>query len=204
MPRFYVPFTRIVLLAGLLCSPAAAVEEIAAPRNAVADDPTSAAQVVSPEGQVVIEGEPVVVENAPAADPHHAASPAPALVQPGHAHAQPAPPHAAAAPLHFPGHAPAVCCEKPKIRYWNHPLLARDVCPCDCNQTYETHLEVPCRCCPVAVKVCVPVCCTGAPKLDISRDLLGRKVYDFCWACGYRVKVVDRHTGTLVVHTFDR
>jgi hypothetical protein len=26
--------------------------------------------------------------------------------------------------------------------------------------------------------------------------------YDFCWPCGERVKIVDRHTGTLIVHTF--
>ncbi|QEG42168.1 hypothetical protein [Roseimaritima ulvae] len=96
------------------------------------------------------------------------------------------------------------CCVPPKIRYWNHPLLAADVCPCGCEETIETHLPVPCQCCPVMVKVCVPVCCSGPPQCNTGRDLLGRKVYDYCWPNGYRVTVVDRHTGTLVVHTFNR
>lgn len=104
----------------------------------------------------------------------------------------------------FGPRAPAACCEPPKIKYWNHPLLAHAYCGCECKETYTTRLSVPCQCCPVTVKVCIPRCCVGAPSCETHRDLLGRKTYVYCWPCGYSVKIVDRHTGTLVVHTFNR
>ncbi|GEM_PF-5409624 len=224
----------VAMCVALICiSPAAAVEELVAPLNATPDIglPELApgesiledqATPISPYDVVPYEADPAVGYAAPSvvySQPHDATHYAPHDA-PGHTAYVPASPTATAPAMnlhvapHSPhahslyGHSPYVpgvaCCEPPKIRYWNHPLLATDVCPCDCNQTVETHVQVPCQCCPVTVKVCVPVCCAGAPALDIQRDLLGRKTYDFCWPCGYRIKIVDRHTGTLVVHTFNR
>ncbi len=211
MRSFIKSCLAAAVVAASLFSPASAVEELAAPTNGVPDGayevPVAAdGEPISPYDVVPHDLDPAAGGYAePTFEPHHSVySPAPHAYDAGHSYD---PGH-----LHGPGHlhasahrhAAAPCCTPPKIRYWNHPLLGHDVCPCDCDETIETYIPVPSQCCPVAVKVCVPVCCVGAPQCDAGHDLLGRKTYEFCWPCGYRIKVVDRHTGTLVVHTFDR
>jgi hypothetical protein len=57
----------------------------------------------------------------------------------------------------------------------------------------------PCTCCPVAIPVCVPACCVGAPSVSCHRGLFGASVIDFDWACGYRVTVRFKHNGQVVV-----
>jgi len=96
------------------------------------------------------------------------------------------------------------CCSAPKIKYWNHPLLAPERCDCHAAKKQMIVLPIPSDCCSVEVPVCLPCTCEAPPSCDSHRDLLGRMTYDFCWPCGQRVKIVDRHTGTLVVHTFQR
>lgn len=96
------------------------------------------------------------------------------------------------------------CCEKPRIKYWNHPLLAKEICSCHLSEELTIVLTVPTECCSVEVPVCVTACCDSVPEYECDRDLLGRKTHEYCWPCGQRVKIVDRHTGTLVVHTFQR
>jgi hypothetical protein len=94
------------------------------------------------------------------------------------------------------------CCRVPKIKYWNHPLLASEDCGCHGSDPQTFVLPIQTDCCTVEVPVCLPCDCHGAPHCEPHRDLLGRMTYDFCWPCGERVKIVDRHTGTLIVHTF--
>lgn len=212
--RAVVALAATMLFAGSVL----AIEELAPPTNAVADAAAlgeaalddvvlapgerivdgphaPAAPPVSPYDVVPYEADPAVRAYSGGAPSADVSAYAPAFAQP----------YSSGAPHPHHAHAPAApaCCEPPKIRYWNHPLLAAAVCPCDCTETIETYLSVPCQCCPVMVKVCVPACCVAAPQCETGRDLLGRKTYEYCWPCGYRVKVVDRHTGTLVVHTFN-
>ncbi len=189
---------------------ATAVEELAAPTNAIPDldsldavplTPADAEQQpldlegtpVSPYDVVPFEDDPAINayrgHHVPFSDPYHGG------FDPYHVNRPDA-----FDSRYANGHDR---CTTPKVKYWNHPLLAKQYCRCDCGQTVETLLPVPCQCCPVMVKVCVPVCCVGAPTCDVNTDLLGRKVYLFQWPCGYLVKIVDRHSGTLVVHTYN-
>ncbi|HET6880988.1 MAG TPA: hypothetical protein VFI31_12580 [Pirellulales bacterium] len=71
----------------------------------------------------------------------------------------------------------------------------------DCAPPIETVLTAthPCTGCPVAIPVCVPACCTGAPCVTCRRGLFGVGVAEFDWACGYRVVVRFKHTGEVVV-----
>ncbi len=201
-----------------LVHPAAGVEELAAPLNAIADEvivdenlPTDDIPL-SPYDVVPYELDPAVEryyrptpmqDDSMYNDTVYEVPSQDVMVQsPAFASESPWPSFGWPASLWLS--RSTACCVQPRIYYWNHPLLATDTCPCDCGETVETHIPVPCQCCPVTVKVCVPRCCQGAPHCEAGRDLLGRKTYDYCWPCGYRIKIVDRHTGALVVHTFNR
>lgn len=96
------------------------------------------------------------------------------------------------------------CCEPPKIKYWNHPLLANEICSCHNQHEITVLLTVPTDCCSVEVPVCLTACCDSVPECQTGRDLLGRTTHEYCWPCGQRVKIVERHTGTLMVHTYQR
>lgn len=93
-------------------------------------------------------------------------------------------------------------CYQPCVRYRHH--RGCKVC-CDCGPPLNVVLEVKdpgCCGCAVEVSVCVPHCCTGAPCVSSRCGLLGRGIVEYCWDCGYRVRVVfDRH-GDLIVHTY--
>jgi hypothetical protein len=60
------------------------------------------------------------------------------------------------------------------------------------------------RCCGSIIPVPVPVppCCKDIPVEKIRRGLFVRGVGIYRWCCGYWVKVVLRHNGEIVVHTF--
>lgn len=105
------------------------------------------------------------------------------------------------APVHHHAH---VCCKQPKVTYRNHPVLAMLMHKCKTGQAAKIVLEVPTGCCPAEVAVCVPICCTTCPpKLNERKDLLGRCVYEFCWPCGTKIKIIKRRTGDLVVHSYE-
>ena len=96
--------------------------------------------------------------------------------------------------------AAGVC--QPCIRYRHH--RGCNTC-CECQPPLNVLLEVKdpgCCGCAVEVPVCIPSCCTGAPCVSSRCGLLGRGIVEYCWDCGYRVRVVfDRH-GDLTVHTY--
>jgi hypothetical protein len=100
--------------------------------------------------------------------------------------------------------APAVdCCPQRCIRYVKHRRLRCVCCGC-CKPPVETVLRVqdPCDCTVVEVPVCLPPCCEDAPCVRSRCGLLCRGVVTYDWCCGFKVRVVFRHCGDIVVHTF--
>ena len=89
---------------------------------------------------------------------------------------------------------------KYKINYWNHAFLGRTCC-----KLQDVVLEVkgPCHCM-VQVPVCVPGCCTDVPHISTGRDIFGRFSYTYQWRSGYKVDVVFRPRGDVMVHTWTR
>ena len=97
--------------------------------------------------------------------------------------------------------APVAACCQPRIVYRNHPLKRRKHLKHQPQCELVLSVPTPGGCCQVPVKVCVPACCVGVPRMDCHRGFLGRHVVEFCWDCGYRVKMVfTKHSDTLIVH----
>ena len=98
---------------------------------------------------------------------------------------------------------PACGCPQPRrIEYRNHcrPLRKGD---CLCAPPIQTVLVVPngqCGQCAVEVPVCLPACCTDAPRVEARRGLLGRTRVLYRWCCGFEVEVVFCCNGDLIVH----
>jgi hypothetical protein len=92
------------------------------------------------------------------------------------------------------------CCPQPCIIYRHHGHHRRTCCDC-CTPPIETVLTAtnPCTCCPVAIPVCVPGCCTCAPTVSCHDGLLCAGVVHYDWSCGYRVTVRFKHNGDVVV-----
>lgn len=106
-----------------------------------------------------------------------------------------------AAPMHH--HRHAVCCKQPRVTYRNHPILAMLMHKCKTGHAHQVVLEVPTGCCPAEVTVCAPLCCNTVPSMTKHCDLLGRCVFEYCWPCGTKIKIVKRHNGDLVVHSYE-
>lgn len=47
--------------------------------------------------------------------------------------------------------------------------------------------------CCYEIPICVPACCTDAPKVSSGRGIFGRGVVEYCWSCGFVAKVKFRH-----------
>jgi hypothetical protein len=92
-----------------------------------------------------------------------------------------------------------VCCPQPCITY-QHRGLCKVKC-CGCEPPVKTVLNVtnPCTCCPVAIPVCLPSCCTGCPDVNARGALFGDGVVSYNWCCGVRVTVRFKHCGDVVV-----
>ncbi|MEZ6087026.1 MAG: hypothetical protein R3C05_03130 [Pirellulaceae bacterium] len=113
----------------------------------------------------------------------------------------PAPLYQPAHPMH---HAPAMCCKQPHVSYRNHPILAMLMHKCKTGHATQVVIEVPTGCCPAEVTVCVPLSCVACPpRVSKTMDLLGRCVFQYCWPCGTKINVVQRHTGDLIVHSYE-
>jgi hypothetical protein len=97
---------------------------------------------------------------------------------------------------------PVNCCPTRCVTYKQHHC--RKIC-CDCTPALPTVLAVqdPCVCgCFVEVPICLPGCCTDAPKVCAHGGIFGREVVEYEWCCGYRVKVIFDRKGDMIVHTF--
>jgi len=100
--------------------------------------------------------------------------------------------------------AAAACCPQPCILYRHHGRC-RKVC-CTCAPPVQTVLLVKdprrCDCCPIEIPVCIPVCCTGAACVTSQRGLFGRPVVTYGFSSGFRIRIVLRLRGDVVVHTY--
>ena len=96
-----------------------------------------------------------------------------------------------------PAGGASCCCPAPCITY-RHRGHHRACC--DCAPSYETVLlpTNPSTCCPVAVPVCLPGCCQGAPSMSCHSGLF-HSVVRYDWCCGYSVTVRFKHNGDVVV-----
>lgn len=58
-----------------------------------------------------------------------------------------------------------------------------------------------CTCTQYQVALCVPACCTGAPRVCPSTGLFGRGKVELVWDCGFTATVVFRaHGGAIVIY----
>jgi len=99
--------------------------------------------------------------------------------------------------------APVCCCPPTRhIAYWDHRICRRKCC--SCVPPVQMVLVVTDPCCPckcaIEVPVCVPGCCLGSPVIAARHDLLGRGLVTCTWPSGFKVRIVFRHTGDLLVH----
>lgn len=96
-----------------------------------------------------------------------------------------------------------LCPSKRCIRYHYHPLH-RKVCRDCCKPPFKAVVTVEDKCCGclIEVPICVPACCEDAPKVSTHCGVFGRQVTEYCWCCGYRVKIVMDRCGDLHVHYF--
>lgn len=80
--------------------------------------------------------------------------------------------------------------------------VAPNLCPPPCPPTKTILLDVQnpacCHDC-TTVKVCVPACCEGPPKVCARCGVLGRGIVTYEWCCGHRVTVVFTAVGTVRV-----
>ncbi|MCC9604349.1 hypothetical protein LOC68_00480 [Blastopirellula sp. JC732] len=99
---------------------------------------------------------------------------------------------------------PVSCCEPPCITYRDHHRLFSKVCCCSCEPPVKMVLvvEKPCTDCAFEVPVCVPACCTDAPKVCAHDGIFGRKVVEYEWCCGFHIRMVFTHCGDLIVHSY--
>ncbi len=99
-----------------------------------------------------------------------------------------------------------LCCPQPCITYRHHKKR-RSVCCNSCDPPIKTELLVKaptgcCESCYVKVPVCIPACCTDAPKVCYTSGFLGRCVAEYTYCCGFTIRVSFRHRGDVVVHYY--
>ncbi|MFI4875154.1 MAG: hypothetical protein ACIALR_07445 [Blastopirellula sp. JB062] len=99
---------------------------------------------------------------------------------------------------------PVACCEVPCIKYRDHrKLFARRNCgTCAPPVKMVLLVEKPCTDCAFEVPVCVPACCEGVPTVCSRSGILGRQIVEYEWCCGFRIRMVFKRHGDLVVHSY--
>ncbi|MDG2408259.1 MAG: hypothetical protein P8M53_04535 [Pirellulales bacterium] len=97
----------------------------------------------------------------------------------------------------------AACCPAPCITYRQRGRC-RKVC-CGCDPPVKTTLKVadPC-CCKTCydIPICLPACCKGEPCVTDRCGALCKGVVVYKWCCGYKVKVVIKKCGDIVVTSY--
>ncbi|MEX0610962.1 MAG: hypothetical protein WD229_02475 [Pirellulales bacterium] len=43
------------------------------------------------------------------------------------------------------------------------------------------------------IPLCIPACCTEAPRVSSRRGIFGRGIVEYCWPCGFEAEVKFRH-----------
>ena len=97
----------------------------------------------------------------------------------------------------------ASCCPAPCITYRQRGRC-RKVC-CGCDPPVKTTLKVadPC-CCKTCydIPICLPACCKGEPCIKDRCGVCCKGVIVYKWCCGYKVKVVIKKCGDIVVTSY--
>ncbi len=97
----------------------------------------------------------------------------------------------------------AACCPEPCITYRQRGRC-RKVC-CGCEPPVKTTLKVadPC-CCKTCydIPICLPACCKGEPCVTDRCGVCCKGVVVYKWCCGYKVKVVIKKCGDIVVTSY--
>ncbi|MGD9722295.1 MAG: hypothetical protein AB7O59_11360 [Pirellulales bacterium] len=92
------------------------------------------------------------------------------------------------------------CCPEPCIKY--HHCGPKLCCGCEPPKEITLKVKNPCTGCEVDVPICLPACCKGEPEICCGKGLFCRDVVEYEWCCGFRVKVIFRHCGDLLVKTW--
>lgn len=95
-----------------------------------------------------------------------------------------------------PATAPVACCT-PDVVYRHAHLFRR----CNYGQTAKTTLIVEDKCSSscYAIPVCIPVCCLDEACVGERCGLLGRRVIVYTWKCGYKLEIIMRLRGDVLV-----
>lgn len=95
-----------------------------------------------------------------------------------------------------------VPCKSSCVSYRYHRLGSR--CKFERCDMHEACVLVkdPCSSCYIEVPVCVPRCCTAVCSVECRKGLFGRTKYEYCWDCGFRMEVVVKKDGDMIVHYY--
>ena len=96
-----------------------------------------------------------------------------------------------------------VAAPKYHFHHKHHRTLRKTCCGRCPPQKVILDVQDPCGR-PVEVCVSIPGCCHGDPRVLKDRDILGRFSYTYRWQSGYKIDVVFRPRGDVVVHTWGR
>ena len=117
----------------------------------------------------------------------------------------------AAAPMEEPsvavGPELVICCNKPLITYQgDRPRFWKRFDPCQSPVSTVLLVQDPrgcCDCrekCSIEVPVCIPACCLAQPPRVASRcGILDRGFVTHDYCCGFRITILFRHRGDVVV-----
>ena len=94
----------------------------------------------------------------------------------------------------------STCCPEPCIVYRTRGHLGRKCYGREPPIKTILLAKNPAGCsCAVEIPICVPACCSRPPHVEDHCGLFGRGIVDYEWCCGFRLKVVFRACGDVVV-----
>jgi hypothetical protein len=97
----------------------------------------------------------------------------------------------------------SACDAKPCIIY-RQRRCCRKVC-CGCDPPQKTSLKVADPCCCKSsydIPICLPACCKGDPCVTSRCGICCKGVVVYKWCCGYKVKIVIKKCGDIVVISY--
>ena len=102
-----------------------------------------------------------------------------------------------------PNYLALVAPPKYRVRVKHHRTLRKTCCGSCVARTVILDVQGPNHRA-VAFPVPIPGCCAGDPVVAKDRDILGRFSYTYRWPSDYKIDVVFRVRGDIVVHTWGR
>ena len=98
----------------------------------------------------------------------------------------------------------AVCCAKPCIKYKYHRRCRKVCCTAEPPIKMVLLVKNPADCegCHVEIPVCIPGCCTDVPCVRDRCGIFHRGIVTYDYASGFRIKVIFRARGDIVVRYY--